>query len=34
MEDDNYPHQGEIYLILALETIGDTKKRPTFRASN
>jgi mRNA interferase MazF len=23
-----FPHQGEIYLIRALKTIGDTKKRP------
>lgn len=28
MEDDSYPHQGEIYLIRALKTLGDTKKCP------
>lgn len=28
MEDDSYPRQGEIYLIRALKTLGDTKKRP------
>jgi len=33
MEDDNYPHQGEIYLIRALKTIGDTKKRPAVVVS-
>jgi mRNA interferase MazF len=33
MEDDNYPRQGEIYLIRALKTIGDTKKRPAIVVS-
>jgi len=33
MEDDNYPRQGEIYLIRALKTIGDTKKRPAVVVS-
>ena len=28
MEDNSYPRQGEIYLIRALKTLGDTKKRP------
>lgn len=28
MADDSYPRQGEIYLIRALKTLGDTKKRP------
>lgn len=23
-----YPRQGEVYLVIALRTIGDTKKRP------
>lgn len=27
MENDSHPRQGEIYLIRALKTIGDTKKR-------
>ena len=25
---DSYPRQGEVYLIRALKTLGDTKKRP------
>jgi mRNA interferase MazF len=33
MEEDNYPRQGEIYLIRALKTIGDTKKRPAVVVS-
>ena len=33
MEDGYYPHQGEIYLIRALKTIGDTKKRPAIIVS-
>ncbi len=33
VEDDNYPRQGEIYLIRALKTIGDTKKRPAVVVS-
>ena len=28
-----FPHQGEIYLIRALKTIGDTKKRPAVVVS-
>lgn len=33
MENGNYPHQGEIYLIRALKTLGDTKKRPAVVVS-
>ncbi len=33
MEDEHYPRQGEIYLIRALKTIGDTKKRPAVVVS-
>lgn len=33
MEEDSYPRQGEIYLIRALKTIGDTKKRPAVVVS-
>jgi mRNA-degrading endonuclease toxin of MazEF toxin-antitoxin module len=25
---NSYPRQGEVYLIKALKTLGDTKKRP------
>ena len=25
---ETYPRQGEVYLVRALRTIGDTKKRP------
>jgi len=31
--DPNYPRQGEIYLIRALKTLGDTKKRPAVVVS-
>ena len=30
MEESPYPHQGEIYLIRALKTLEDTKKRILF----
>lgn len=30
----DYPRQGEIYLIKALKTLGDTKKRPAVVVSN
>lgn len=33
MEESPYPHQGEIYLIRALKTLGDTKKRPALVVS-
>ena len=33
MEETPFPHQGEIYLIRALKTIGDTKKRPAVIVS-
>ncbi len=33
MADDSYPRQGEIYLIRALKTLGDTKKRPAVIVS-
>ncbi len=33
MEDNSYPRQGEIYLIRALKTLGDTKKRPAVVVS-
>jgi mRNA interferase MazF len=33
MENSPFPHQGEIYLIRALKTIGDTKKRPAVVVS-
>jgi mRNA interferase MazF len=33
MEESPFPHQGEIYLIRALKTIGDTKKRPAVIVS-
>ncbi len=33
MTEEKYPFQGEIYLIRALKTIGDTKKRPAVVVS-
>jgi mRNA interferase MazF len=30
MEESPYPRQGKIYLIRALKTLGDTKKRPAL----
>ena len=33
MVNDNYPRQGEIYLIRALKNAGDTKKRPAVIVS-
>ena len=30
---DSYPRQGEVYLIKALKTLGDTKKRPAVVVS-
>ncbi len=30
---EGYPHQGEIYLVRALKSIGDTKKRPAVVVS-
>ncbi|KJH70333.1 type II toxin-antitoxin system PemK/MazF family toxin [Aliterella atlantica] len=33
MADNSYPCQGEIYLIRALKTLGDTKKRPAVVVS-
>jgi len=30
---DTYPRQGEVYLVKALRTLGDTKKRPAVVVS-